>query len=185
MGDSETIENIEKVRLLFQANLEDSDTYLYLASIRGLVIVARHAPDHVLEVLTREFALAGERKMEKSEEDEEEKEVKIRTKVGEALVQVTRELGEVAPKYKTLLLNSFFSVANDPDSLVRASGLSLLGEICQLLRFSLGNMAAELLNHLAACARDQESQVRAAAVMVLTMVLQGLGRDTLKVLHHH
>ena len=123
--------------------------------------------------------------MEKSEEDEEEKEVKIRTKVGEALVQITRELGEVAPKYKTLLLNSFFSVANDPDSLVRASGLSLLGEICKLLRFSLGNMTAELLNHLAACARDQEVKVRAAAVMVLTMVLQGLGRDTLKVLHHH
>jgi len=184
--DAETLENLEKVRLLFQANLEDSDTYLYLASIRGLVIVARHSPDQVLEVLTREFALAGERKMEKSEEeDEEEKEVKVRIKVGEALVQITRELGEVAPKYKTLLLNSFFSVANDPDSLVRASGLSLLGEICKLLRFSLGNMTAELLNHLAACARDQEVEVRAAAVMVLTMVLQGLGRDTLKVLHHH
>ena len=182
--DAETIENLEKVRLLFQANLEDSDTYLYLASIRGLVIVARYSPDQVLEVLTREFALAGERKMENSEEDEEEKEVKIRTKVGEALVQITRELGEVAPKYKTLLLNSFFSVANDPDSLVRASGLSLLGEICKLLRFSLGNMTAELLNHLAACARDQEVEVRAAAVMVLTMVLQGLGRDTLNVLHH-
>merc|ERR1711936_444022 len=115
--------------------------------------------------------------MERNEEDNEdgeEKEVKIRTKVGEALVQVTRELGEVAPKYKTLLLNSFFSVANDSDSLVRASGLSLLGEICKLLRFSLGNMTAELLNHLATCARDQEPQVRAAAVMVLTMVLQGL-----------
>ena len=184
--DAETLENIEKVRLLFQANLEDSDTYLYLASIRGLVIVARHSPDQVLEVLTREFALVGERKMERSEEDDgEEKEMKIRTKVGEALVQITRELGEVAPKYKTLLLNSFFSVANDSDSLVRASGLSLLGEICKLLRFSLGNMTAELLNHLAACARDQEMEVRAAAVMVLTMVLQGLGRDTLKVLHHH
>merc|ERR1719510_2158312 len=183
--DAETLENIEKVRLLFQANLEDSDTYLYLASIRGLVIVARHSPDQVLEVLTREFALVGERKMERSEEDGEEKEMKIRTKVGEALVQITRELGEVAPKYKTLLLNSFFSVANDSDSLVRASGLSLLGEICKLLRFSLGNMTAELLNHLAACARDQEMEVRAAAVMVLTMVLQGLGRDTLKVLHHH
>merc|ERR1719510_1633386 len=184
--DAETLENIEKVRLLFQANLEDSDTYLYPASIRGLVIVARHSPDQVLEVLTREFALVGERKMERSEEEDgEEKEMKIRTKVVEALVQITRELGEVAPKYKTLLLNSFFSVANDSDSLVRASGLSLLGEICKLLRFSLGNMTAELLNHLAACARDQEMEVRAAAVMVLTMVLQGLGRDTLKVLHHH
>merc|ERR1711936_1354469 len=83
--DAETLENIEKVRLLFQANLEDSDTYLYLASIRGLVIVARHSPDQVLEVLTREFALVGERKMERNEEDGEEKEMKIRTKVGEAL----------------------------------------------------------------------------------------------------
>merc|ERR1711990_36995 len=69
--DAETLENIEKVRLLFQANLEDSDTYLYLASIRGLVIVARHSPDQVLEVLTREFALAGERKMERSEEEDD------------------------------------------------------------------------------------------------------------------
>merc|ERR1712088_162828 len=78
--DSETIENIEKVRLLFQANLEDSDTYLYLASIRGLVIVARHAPDQVLEVLTREFALVGERKMEGSEEEDgEEAGTQIRT----------------------------------------------------------------------------------------------------------
>merc|ERR1712013_577496 len=170
--DAETLENLDKVRLLFQANLEDSDTYLYLSSIRGLVIVARHSPDQVLEVLTREFALVGERKMQTNEEeDAEEAGTQIRTKVGEALVQITRELGEVAPKYKT--------------PLVRASGLSLLGEICKLLRFSLGNMAAELLNHLAACARAQEPQVRAAAVMVLTMVLQGLGRDTLKVLHHH
>ena len=184
--DAETLENLDKVRLLFQANLEDSDTYLYLSSIRGLVIVARHSPDQVLEVLTREFALVGERKMQTNEEENaEEAGTQIRTKVGEALVQITRELGEVAPKYKTPLLNSFFSVASDPDPLVRASGLSLLGEICKLLRFSLGNMAAELLNHLAACARDQEPQVRAAAVMVLTMVLQGLGRDTLKVLHHH
>merc|ERR1712203_719496 len=67
-----------------------------------------------------------------------------------------------------------------------ASGLSLLGEICKLLRFSLGNMAAELLNHLAACARDQEPQVRAAAVMVLTKVLHHYIRDiyrSLKVLN--
>ena len=52
----------------------------------------------------------------------------VRTKVGEALVKITKELGEVTPKYKNLLLNSFFSAANDPDHLVRASSLSNMGK---------------------------------------------------------
>ena len=53
----------------------------------------------------------------------------VRTKVGEALVKITKELGEITPKYKNLLLNSFFSAANDPDHLVRASSLSNMGKL--------------------------------------------------------
>ena len=106
----------------------------------------------------------------------------VRTKIGEALVKITKDLGEMTPKYKNLLLNSFFSTANDPDPLVRASGLSNLGEVCTNLRFSLGSITGELLQHLAACSKDREPQVRAAAVMVLTMTLQGLGTDVFSVL---
>ena len=38
-----------------------------------------------------------------------------RTKVGEALIKITKELWEVTPKHNNLLLNSFFSAVNDPD----------------------------------------------------------------------
>jgi len=182
--DSETIDNVDKVRLLFQANLEDSDTYIYLNSIRGLVACARYRPDLVLETLAKEFSIVQDRKMEVTPSDSEEESMQLRTKVGEALVQITRDLGEMAPKYKNLLLNSFFSVANDSDPLVRASGLSSMGEICKLLRFSLGNISGEVLLHLSSCSKDEDPGVRAAAVLVLTMILQGLGRDSFRVLQH-
>ena len=54
--------------------------------------------------------------------------------------------------------------------------------MCKNLRFSLGNITGELLQHLSACSRDVSAEVRAAAVMVLTMTLQGLGRDVFTVL---
>ena len=47
--DVVTLENIDKVRLLFQSNLTDEDTYIYLSSIFGLVAVARYRPDHTGE----------------------------------------------------------------------------------------------------------------------------------------
>ena len=178
--DGETLENIDKVRLLFQSNLEDEDTYIYLSSISGLVSCARYRSDLVLETLTKEFSLVQSRSLE--QDQSEEKVMTVRTKVGEALVKITKELGELTPKYKNLLLNSFFSTANDPDPLVRASGLSNLGEVCSNLRFSLGSITGELLLHLSACSRDVAAEVRAAAVMVLTMTLQSLGWDVFTVL---
>jgi len=179
--DSETLENIDKVRLIFQSNLEDEDSYIYLSSIAGLVSCGRHRPEQVLDCLTKEFGLVQERKI-KQEEEGEDQAMAIRTKVGEALVKITRELGEVTPKYKNILLNCFFSAANDADPLVRASSLSNMGEVCKNLRFSLGGIAGEVLQHLSACSKDIAAEVRAAAVMVLTMILQGLGRDSFSVL---
>merc|ERR1740116_243405 len=90
----------------------------------------------------------------KTEEGGEDEEMAVRTKVGEALVKITKDLGEITPKYKNLLLNSFFSAANDPDQLVRASGLSNMGEVVKNLRFSLGPITGEVLQHLSACSRD-------------------------------
>jgi len=178
--DTETLENIDKVRLIFQSNLEDEDSYIYLSSITGLVSCGRYRPELVIECLTKEFCLVQDRNIK--QEEGEDKVMAIRTKVGEALVRITKELGEVTPKYKNLLLNALFSAANDQDPLVRASSLSNMGEVCKNLRFSLGNIAGEVLQHLSACSRDVSPEVRAAAVMVLTMILQGLGRDTFEVL---
>merc|ERR1712112_89322 len=179
-NDRDTLENIDKVRLLFQSNLTDEDTYIYLSSISGLVACGRHRPEMVLDTLTKEFSMVQSRTL-KVEEGAEDDMMAVRTKVGEALVKITRDLGELTPKYKNLLLNSFFSAANDPDHLVRASSLSNMGEVCKNLRFSLGPITGEVLQHLSHCSRDVAADVRGAAVMVLTMILQGLGRDVFSV----
>jgi hypothetical protein len=42
----------------------------------------------------------------------------------------------------------------------------------------------ELLQQLAGCARDPGPSVRAAAVLVVTLLMQGLGRDAFRVLQH-
>ena len=175
--DPETIERMDTVMGIFQASLEDEDTYIYLSAITGLVGCGRQRPEPVLDTLTREFGAVATRP-----NLAEDKVMEVKTKVGEALVQVTRELGELTPKYKNLLINAFFGTANDPDVLIRASSLSNLGELCKLLRFSLGHVTGELMMHLEASARDPAPEVRRAAAMVLTMMLEGLGQDALVVL---
>jgi len=177
--DEETLEHISSVFQLFVDSLEDDDTYIYLSCINGLVSCARFEPDKVLDILTREFSQVYQRK------DLEDKAVEVRTKIGEALVRATKELGEVTPKYKNLLLNAFFGAASDPEDLVRASSLSNLGEVCRNIKFSLGPIAGELMMHLEASARDKAVEVRRAAAMVLTMVLEGLGRDAFTVLEQY
>merc|ERR1712032_1592128 len=76
--DEVTLENIDKVRLLFQSNLTDEDTYIYLSSISGLVGVARYRPDLVLETLTRGFSMVQTRTI-KTEEGGEDEEMAVRT----------------------------------------------------------------------------------------------------------
>merc|ERR1712080_786472 len=61
---------------------------------------------------------------------------------------------------------------------------SNMGEVCKLLRFSLGSITGEVLLHLSSCSKDEDAGVRAAAILVLTMILQGLGRDSFSVLQH-
>ena len=60
--------------------------------------------------------------------------------------------------------------------------MCISGEVCKNLRFSLGSITGEVLQHLSCCSRDTAAEVRAAAVLVLTLTLQGLGRDAVTVL---
>merc|ERR1711915_686911 len=110
--DAEAVENIDKIRLIFQSNLEDEDSYIYLSSISGLVSCARYRPELIIDCLTKEYSLVQTRKINAAAELTDDHSMAVRTKVGEALVKITQELGELTPKYKNVLLNSFFSVVN-------------------------------------------------------------------------
>lgn len=68
-------------------------------------------------------------------------------KLGEVLVKAVRDCGELVPRYSQLLLSSLLSGVHDTDELVRASSLSNIGEVCKLLRFSIGPIVNEVRLH--------------------------------------
>ena len=85
---------------------------------------------------------------DKSRETDFEKYTKnsleLRLKLGEALVYVARDCGEMLPHYADRLLAAVLSNARDSHPLIRASALSNLAEICQLLGHSFGNTHHEV-----------------------------------------
>lgn len=92
-------------------------------------------PDTVLNVLCEEYSDFSKKNLEDGNE--------LRMKLGEVLIKVTKILGEIAPKYKSLLLNTFLVGTKDEDHLIRASSLSNLGEICKVLGYKLGTIVTE------------------------------------------
>ncbi|KAG8271599.1 Transport and Golgi organization protein 6, variant 2 [Homalodisca vitripennis] len=160
----------DQILCIFQENLKQEDSFLYLSAIEGLAVAAAEFPDSVIVSLTEQFSrnsLAAE----------------TRLKVGEALIRVTKLLGELVPVYKTELINAFLCGTRDEDFLVRASSLSNLGELCRVLGFRVGPIVAEVLD-CSRClvARDPSVEVRRAAVMLVSLLLKGLQKDALVVL---
>ena len=112
-----------------------------------------------------------------------DKGLEVRTKIGEALVQVTKILGEMTPAHKNKLLNPFLAQLSHPDPLIRSSSLSNLGEVCKNLKFSLGEIIHEIFGALHEIIQfDKAVEVRRAGVFVVKLLLEGLGDDALVVL---
>ncbi|KAL0274418.1 UNVERIFIED_CONTAM: hypothetical protein PYX00_006843 [Menopon gallinae] len=129
--DTDTIAKKEYVFTVLKQNLRHEDTYIYLAAINGLEALANIHSGVVLEVLSEEYV-------------DDNKDADMRMKVGEVLVRVTRILGDVIPKYKALLVNTFLIGAKNKDELLRASSLSNLGEVLKILRFGVGDILQEV-----------------------------------------
>ncbi|XP_020283117.1 transport and Golgi organization protein 6 homolog [Pseudomyrmex gracilis] len=162
---------------LFQENLKDEDSFVYLASINGLCALATAFPKEIIETLMHEYVNMPNRVAGA------EITVETRIKIGEILVKTTRALGEMSVVHKNELVNGFLCAIRDADPLVRASSLSCLGELCKILNFRLGNILVEILYVIACVVRhDKAPECRRAAVLVATLLFRGLGRDTLSTL---
>ncbi|KAK3086876.1 hypothetical protein FSP39_024780 [Pinctada imbricata] len=173
--DPETLTKKDMLLKIFLENVGHFDSYLYLASVNGLVAMADSYPDVVVPKLAEEFTIRSDRKNERSSE--------TRMKIGECLVQTSKALGDVSPKYRDILLVAFLSGCRDEDDLIRASSLSNLGELCKVLRFSLGKFLHEVFECCSALLRtDKSAEVRKAACVMITLLLRGLGKDALKLL---
>ena len=168
-NDREASDNSLLLLRVFKENLHHPDSYVYLSAIRGLVKLASKQPLKVLRLLCEEYAMlcesknrrkvdketgqlrtssrreecpkqSGERDSEKGAKDS----LEFRLKLGEALVHTARDCGELLPHCADTLLAAVLSNAHDPHPLIRASALSNLAEICQLLGYSFGRIHHEV-----------------------------------------
>ncbi|XP_071523872.1 transport and Golgi organization protein 6 homolog isoform X2 [Panulirus ornatus] len=168
--DKETLSHKEHLLSIFQFSLKEEDSYLYLMAVEGLAVLGDAFPDEVVKVLTQEFSTGN-----RSVED--------RAKLAEALTRTTRRLGSLLPNYKGFFINAFLTGVRDKETIVRTASLSALGDVCKLLHFSLGPIVHEVFEMLDNVVKnDDDVGVRRAALLVVTLLLQGLGCDTFTVL---
>ncbi|KAG7173508.1 Transport and Golgi organization 6-like [Homarus americanus] len=168
--DEETMTHKEHLLSIFQHNLKEEDSYLYLMAVEGLAVLCDAFPDKVVEILCQEFSVGN-----RSVED--------RTKLAEALTRATRRLGPLLPHYKNHFINAFLTGVRDKEAIVRAASLSGLGDVCKVLRLSLGPIVHEVFGVLYDVVKNEDAvEVRRAAVLVVTLLLQGLGHDAFTVL---
>ncbi|XP_019360908.1 PREDICTED: transport and Golgi organization protein 6 homolog [Gavialis gangeticus] len=174
--DPETLKIQEKLLQVFLENMEHEDAFVYLSAIQGVALLSDMHPETVLPSLLAQYGgtpqgTTGTRTVE------------TQMKIGEVLMRATRALGDMVSKYRDPLIHAFLRGARDPDSSVRASSLSNMGELCQRLQFQLGSVMHEVTSCLTAIARtDREAEVRRAAVHVVVLLLRGLSERATEVL---
>lgn len=162
--------NRDKILDIFQTQLRDSDSYLYYAAMRGLGALGDIFPEEIIPVLVKSFL------DESLIED-------TRLKLGETLVRVCERCGETLPKYGHHFVSTFLAGAQSTLSNLRASSLSNLASVCELMRFSLHPFIHDIVNVLAERLRgDPSADVRLGCLFVLSRLFAGMGVESLELL---
>ncbi|NXA98624.1 TNG6 protein, partial [Melanocharis versteri] len=174
--DPEALQLQEKLLQVFLENVQHEDAFVYLSAIQGVALLSSEYPERILPVLLARYECPAQG-------TEDAAAAATRMKLGEVLMRVTRALGDMVFQHREPLIRAFLRGARDPDSALRASSLSNLGELCQHLGFQLGSIIQEVTCCVTAIARtDTEAEVRRAAVHVVVVLLRGLSEKVTEVL---
>ncbi|NWV50285.1 TNG6 protein, partial [Daphoenositta chrysoptera] len=174
--DPEALRLQEKLLQVFLENVQHEDAFVYLSAIQGVALLSSEYPERILPVLLARYECLAQG-------TEDAAATVTRMKLGEVLMRVTRALGDMVFQHREPLIQAFLRGARDPDSALRASSLSNLGELCQHLGFQLGSIIQEVTCCVTAIARtDPEAEVRRAAVHVVVVLLRGLSEKVTEVL---
>ncbi|KGL97517.1 Transport and Golgi organization protein 6, partial [Charadrius vociferus] len=174
--DPEALRLQEKLLQVFLENMQHEDAFVYLSAIQGIALLSSEYPERILPVLLVRYGCPVQG-------TEDTTATITRMKLGEVLMRVTRALGDMVFKHREPLVQAFLRGARDPDSTLRASSLSNLGELCQRLGFQLGSIIQEVTSCLTAIAKtDPEAEVRRAAVHVVVVLLRGLSEKATEAL---
>jgi hypothetical protein len=158
----------------FAQHLANEDSYVYLGAIQGLSAIADVQFSLAMPKLTEEY-LNTRRSLE------------IRLNVGESILQVARRLGSVLPKYA----QEFFSVLlltvqKDPEALMRASALSNIAELCELLRYGLLPYIEEIMAMVYDILLvEKDDHVRRGCVNLIKQLFKGLQKDSIAIIPGH
>ncbi|NXB27843.1 TNG6 protein, partial [Eulacestoma nigropectus] len=174
--DPEALRRQEKLLQVFLENVQHEDAFVYLSAIQGVALLSSEYPERILPVLLARYECPAQG-------TEDAAAAVTRMKLGEVLMRATRALGDMVFQHREPLIRAFLRGARDPDSALRASSLSNLGELCQHLGFQLGSIIQEVTCCVTAVARtDPEAEVRRAAVHVVVLLLRGLSEKVTEVL---
>lgn len=170
-GDAETLGHADEVLEACQAGIQEEDSYVYLSAIHALAALVERDLDGRLPWLAEQVAL-------------EHLSVEARLNLGEVFLRVCKQLGDIAPKYRDLLVNCFLGAAKHSDPVVRSSAVSNLGELCGKLGYSFGTIMQEILACLRGLIRDPVNHVGRASVLALSCILKGMGPKLFQVMPH-
>lgn len=170
-GDAEAWQHRDQLLESCHSGIQDEDSYVYLSAIQALAVLVERDLDCLLPWLAEQLAL-------------ERLSMEARLNLGEVLLRVTKNFGEMAPKYRDLLVNSFLAAAKHSDPVVRSSAVSNLGELCGKLGYSFGPIVQEILSCLRGLIRDPADIVCRAAVLALGCIIKGMGRQIFQVMPH-
>ena len=167
--DKEALENKNKLLKLFEHYIKDEDSYIYLMAIEGLAALCDIYPSKIVFLLCQE--VNGHRT------------AADRAKMAEVITRCVRRLHQFLPQFRDNFINSLLTGVGDDDELVRAACLSALGEVCKELRFSISNEIHTILKTVVDVVKaDTKVEPRRAAVLLVTLLLRGLGKDTMQFL---
>uniref|UniRef100_A0A1I8NTW4 RNA polymerase II assembly factor Rtp1 C-terminal domain-containing protein n=2 Tax=Stomoxys calcitrans TaxID=35570 RepID=A0A1I8NTW4_STOCA len=160
--DTFTLNSVHVVSALALNTLKSTESYTFLNCVRlfaALVYVDEHT---IMEILCDDYL-------------NDSAATDYRLVVGEALLKVCKEIGQLCYRYKGLLLNTYMSGCRSPLDEFRYSSFSNLAQLCKILSFEVHQYFEELLQ-LINCelSTGKYMPAKRAAVMVLSDLLAAM-----------
>eukprot|EP01122_Echinamoeba_exundans_P016834 TRINITY_DN865_c0_g2_i2.p1 TRINITY_DN865_c0_g2~~TRINITY_DN865_c0_g2_i2.p1 ORF type:complete len:1020 (-),score=142.24 TRINITY_DN865_c0_g2_i2:385-3444(-) len=171
--DKTAIARLPAVLKIFGENLANNDSYVYLGAIQGLSAVGDIALQQALPYIRQNYGNPALN-------------LEVRLKIGEAILQVAQRLGDALPKYSDQIYGLLFPVLRDSDPTMRASALSNIAELGELLRYGIKPYIHEIMDVVYdIILGEREVEVRRAALNAVYQICHGLEHRIHDVIPEH
>ncbi|VDQ06356.1 unnamed protein product [Trichobilharzia regenti] len=136
--------------------LSHTDSYIYLSAIRCLSAMGRILTDKVLNLLLNQFCKSIHHSTQTTTTNtttankpintftNDDHNIEYKLKLTESVMRILSNLGDMAPKYRTEVFNTFVIGCKSSDELIRAACLSNIAELVRLLKYAIHPVIYEL-----------------------------------------